>query len=75
MAVNLKLSFDPERGTVWINSTFLENMSLSARIGSNRLESGSNRLKSTQIDSNRHKLTQIDSHWFESIRIDSNRLG
>ena len=29
MAVYLKLSFDPERGTVWINSTFLENMSLS----------------------------------------------
>ena len=29
MAVYLKLSFDPERGTVWINSTFHENMSLS----------------------------------------------
>ena len=28
-SVYLKLSFDPERGTVWINSTFLENMSLS----------------------------------------------
>ena len=28
MVVNLHLSFDPERGIVWINSTFLENNSL-----------------------------------------------